>query len=158
MSLLSKNEDLFSGKLASMPYSIPLKHDAKPFATKPFSIHHVHVKTVKTEIKRQKDIWVITSDLDSPWASPCFIIPKKDGTVRFLTDFRRLNAQLERHPYPIPKIKTLLQGIPKFLMVSSLDMSMVTILQYLTKLLPNAQLLLFHGANLGTYAYQWESP
>jgi hypothetical protein len=45
-------------------------------------------------------------------------------TVRFLTDFRRLNSQLERCPYPIPKISTLLQGIPKFFMVSSLDMSM----------------------------------
>ena len=70
------------------------------------------------------DIGVITPDVDSPWASPCFIIPKKDGTVRFLTDFRRLNTQLERRPYPIPKISTLLQGIPKFFMVSSLDMSM----------------------------------
>jgi hypothetical protein len=59
------------------------------------------------------------------WASPCFIIPKKDGTVWFLTDYRRLNAQLERRlSYPIPKISTLMQGIPKFFMVSSLDMNM----------------------------------
>jgi hypothetical protein len=70
------------------------------------------------------DIGVITPDVNSPWASPCFIIPKKDGTVRFLTDFRRLNTQLERGSYPIPKISTLLQRIPKFTMVSSLDMSM----------------------------------
>jgi Reverse transcriptase (RNA-dependent DNA polymerase) len=82
------------------------------------------VKTVKKKIKRLQEIGVITPDVDSPWASPCFIIPKKDGTVRFLTDFRRLNAQLERRPYPIPKITTLLQGIPRFFMVSSLDMSM----------------------------------
>jgi hypothetical protein len=49
-SLLSKYEDLFLGKLRTMPglpYTIPLKHDAKPFATKPFSIPHIHVETVK---------------------------------------------------------------------------------------------------------------
>jgi hypothetical protein len=49
----------------------------------------------------------------------------KEGCVfRFLTDFQRLDTQLKRRPYPIPKISTLLQGIPKFFMVSSLDMSM----------------------------------
>jgi hypothetical protein len=104
------------------PYIIPFSQKAKPFATKPFSIPHVNVATFKTEINGLMDIGAIRPDVDSPWASPCFIIPKKDGTVRFLTDFRRLNTQLEWHPYTIPKISTL--GIPKFFMVSSLDMSM----------------------------------
>ena len=126
-SLLIKYEAIFEGKLGTMPvppYNIPIRQDAKPFASKPFSIPHVHVETVKTEIKRLMDIGVITPDVDSPWAAPCFIIPKKDGTVRFLSDFRRLNIQLGRRLFPIPKISTLLQGIPKFFMVSSLDMSM----------------------------------
>ena len=126
-TLLLKYESIFEGTLGTMPgapYIIPLRQDARPFAAKPFNIPQVHVETVKTEIKRLIKIGVIMPDVDSPWAAPCFIIPKKDGTVRFLTDFRRLNAQLERRPYPIPKISTLLQGIPKFFMVSSLDMNM----------------------------------
>jgi hypothetical protein len=126
-SLLTKYEAIFEGKLGTMPgssYRIPIRPDSKSFASKPFSIPHVHVQTVKNEIRRLVEIGVITPDVNSPWTSPCFIIPKKDGTVRFLTDFRRLNTQLERCPYPIPKISTLLQGIPKFFMVSSLDMSM----------------------------------
>jgi hypothetical protein len=124
---LTKYDDIFEGKLGTMPgppYTIPLCQDAKPFAFKPFIISHIHVETVKTEIKRLMNIGIITPDVDYPWASPCFVIPKKDGTVRFLTDFRRLNTQLERCPYPIPKISTLLQEIPKLFMVSSLDMSM----------------------------------
>jgi hypothetical protein len=126
-SLLTKYDGIFEGKLCTMPgppYTIPLRQDAKPFASKPFSIPHIHVETLKTEIKRLMHIGVITPDVDSPWASPCFIIPKKDGTVRFVTDIRRLNTQLERRPYPIPNISTLLQGIPKTIMVSSLEMSM----------------------------------
>jgi hypothetical protein len=75
-------------------YIIPICKHAKPFAYKPFSIPQVHVATFKTELRRLVDIGVITPDVYSPWASSCFIIPKKDDTVRFLTDFRRLNAQL----------------------------------------------------------------
>ena len=79
-TLLLKYESLFQGTLGTMPgapYIIPLCQDAKPFASKPFNIPHVHVETVKTEIKRLIKIGVIIPDVDSPWASPCFIIPKK---------------------------------------------------------------------------------
>jgi hypothetical protein len=90
-NMLTKYEALYEGKLGTIPgapYIIPISQNAKPFAAKPFSIPHVHVATVKNEINRLMDIGVITPDVDSPWASPCFIIPKKDGTVRFLTDFK----------------------------------------------------------------------
>jgi hypothetical protein len=40
----------------------------------------------------------------SEWASASFIQPKKNGTVRFLTDFRRVNELLIRKPFPLPKI------------------------------------------------------
>jgi hypothetical protein len=45
----------------------------------------------------------------SEWALPSFIIPKKDRTVRFLSDFWKLNMRLVRTPFPIPKISTVLQ-------------------------------------------------
>jgi hypothetical protein len=88
--LLTTYQTLFEGKLGTIPgapYSIRISQNVKPF---------VHVAIAKTEIRRLVDIGVITPDADSPWASPCFIILKKDGTVRCLTDFRRLNSQLER--------------------------------------------------------------
>jgi hypothetical protein len=42
------------------PYTIPLRQDAKPSASKPLSIPHIHIETVKTEIKRLMNIGVIT--------------------------------------------------------------------------------------------------
>ena len=39
----------------------------------------------------------------SPWASPCLLVKKKDGSERFVNDFRALNEQemlLESFPYP----------------------------------------------------------
>ena len=36
-------------------------------------------------------------------------IPKKHGGVRFITDFRKLNLQIQRHPYLLPDVKDILR-------------------------------------------------
>jgi hypothetical protein len=62
------------------------------------------------EIVRLVDIGegLLEEDYSSEWASlfPSFAIPKKNGasTIRVITDFRKLNLLLKRHPFPIPKI------------------------------------------------------
>jgi hypothetical protein len=58
------------------------------------------------EIVRLVDIGVLEEDYVSEWASslPSFAIPKKNRTIRVITDFRKLNLLLKRHPFPIPKI------------------------------------------------------
>jgi hypothetical protein len=53
-----------------------------------------------------------------------FIIPKKNNTVRFISDFRRLNELLKRKHYPIPKIAQMLQELEKFAYATSLDLNM----------------------------------
>ena len=56
--------------------------------------------------------------------SPTFIIPKKNNTVRFTSNFRRLNAKIKRKPYPLPKISDTLQELEGFQYASSLDLNM----------------------------------
>ena len=36
-------------------------------------------------------------------AAPTFIIPKINGTVRFMSDFRELQERIQRQPLSIPK-------------------------------------------------------
>jgi hypothetical protein len=55
------------------------------------------------EIKRLCNIEVLEWQPSSRWASPTFILPKKDSTVRNISDFRELNKCIVRKPYPIPK-------------------------------------------------------
>jgi hypothetical protein len=45
------------------------------------------------EIVRLVDIGVLEEDYSSEWSSriPSFAIPKKNGTIRVVTDFRKLN-------------------------------------------------------------------
>ena len=58
----------------------------------------------------------------SKWASPSFIISKKDNTVRFISDFREANKRLVRKPFPIPKISTMLQELERFTFATALDL------------------------------------
>jgi hypothetical protein len=55
------------------------------------------------EIVRLMDIGVLEEDYSSEWASmfPSFSIPKKNGTIRVVTDFRKLNLLLKRRMSPI---------------------------------------------------------
>jgi hypothetical protein len=46
------------------------------------------------EILRLLDIGVLEEDYSSEWASPSFAIPKKNGTIRVVTDFRKNATQL----------------------------------------------------------------
>ncbi len=56
-------------------------------------------------------------------ALPSFIIPKKDYTVRTISDFRELNKWIVRKPYPIPKTTTL-QELEGFTYATTLDLNM----------------------------------
>ncbi len=60
----------------------------------------------------------------SQWALPTFIIPKKDSTVRTISDFRELKKCIVRKPYPIPKISTILQELEGFTYATALDLNM----------------------------------
>jgi hypothetical protein len=60
---------------------------------------------------------------DSEWAAPTFIQAKKTGDMRILTDFRRLNAQIKRKPFPLPKISDILRKLSGFKYATAIDLS-----------------------------------
>jgi hypothetical protein len=70
------------------------------------------------------NIGVLEWQPSSRWASPTFIIPKKDSTVHTISDFRELNKCIVRKPYPIPKISTILQELEGFTYATALDINM----------------------------------
>jgi len=60
----------------------------------------------------------------SEWAAPTFIIPKKDGSVGFISDFIKLNFRIKRKTYPVPKISDVMLKLECFQYGTSLDLNM----------------------------------
>jgi hypothetical protein len=50
------------------------------------------------------DIGFLEEDYTSEWASPMFAIAKKNGNMRVVYDFRKLNSLFQRHQFPLQKI------------------------------------------------------
>jgi hypothetical protein len=75
-------------------------------------------------MKRLTYIDLCNRSSDSEWAAPTFIQAKKTGNVRILTDFRRLNAQIKRKPFPLPKISDILRKLGAFKYVMAIDLGM----------------------------------
>ena len=124
-------DDSFAGRLGKWPtekIGATLKPNAQPFhCGRPIRIPHIHLGTLKKEVDRLVSIGVIEpvdGATAGPWCAPSFIIPKKDGRVRFISDYRQLNRHIERRPFPMPHISDLIQDIGPYKYVTALDLSM----------------------------------
>ena len=95
VSLFLKNYDIFStdksdlGRANNFEHNIRL-HSSDPIYRKQFRIPEAHQESLNTQI----DEWLkmgIIEPCFSRFNSPIFIVPKKDGTFRFVLDYRALN-------------------------------------------------------------------
>jgi hypothetical protein len=115
---------LFDGTLGDWKtklVSFQLKEGVSPYHGQAFPVPKVHKETIRKEVERLCKLGVSERQPASEWASPSFIIPKKDKTVHFLSDFREVNKRLVRKPFPIQKISTEIEG---FSYATALDLNM----------------------------------
>ena len=48
---------------------------------------------------------------DSSWAAPMFTVPKKNGKICLVVDYRQLNSVTVPDPYVMPRIEVILEDI-----------------------------------------------
>ena len=58
---------------------------------------------------------------ESEWASPIVFALKKDGSLRFFVDYRRLNKATIRDSYPIPRMDECIDSLAHAKVFSTLD-------------------------------------
>ena len=102
------------------------------------------------KVNSLEEMRVIKKDSSSQWAAPAFTIPKKDGSLRFLTDFCQLNKRMIRKPYPLPKISEVLQELEGLSYATALDLKMG---YYTLRLDPDAQKVCTLITPWGKYKY-----
>jgi len=127
LNLLKDFEDLFDGTLGhwnTEPVDIELEDNVKPSNSRYYPVPRINKDAFRKEILRLVEIGVLTEVQESAWGTPTFIIPKKNGTVRVITDFRKVNKMIKKKSYPIPRISDTLQQLEGFQYATALDLNM----------------------------------
>ena len=82
----------------------------------PFAVRGEMTKLVQEMLRDE-----VIQESASPWASPVVLVRKKDGTLRFCVDYRRLNAVTHKDTFPLPRIDDLLDQMEGKKIFSTLD-------------------------------------
>lgn len=124
---LVRNKDVFAenkadlGRTDLVHHSITLTTD-QPLWQHPRRFPRAKREEAEREIERMLETGVI-EEASSPFASPCVLVTKKDGSLRFCIDFRLLNHYTVKDRLPIPRIDSALDALEGATLFSSLDLA-----------------------------------
>uniref|UniRef100_K7EYV5 ribonuclease H n=1 Tax=Pelodiscus sinensis TaxID=13735 RepID=K7EYV5_PELSI len=80
------------------------------------------VQDLEREVQDMLALGVIQPS-SSPWASPVLLVPKKDGSIRFCVDYRKLNAITVSDAYSMPRPDELLDKLGGARYLTTLDLT-----------------------------------
>ena len=123
--LLNKHRKLFNGNIGTqegIAVGFKLRGNNDPYYAKPYSIPVSLKEITKQAIEHMCDQQVLREAReDAEWAAPKFTVPKKNGGVRIVNDFRQLNRWIKRSLWPMPTTRVLMHRIGGMAYVTALD-------------------------------------
>ena len=108
------------GRTDLIKHQIKLK-DYTPIKDRYCRIPPHQYEEVRKHLKEMLDIGAIRRS-SSPWASPVVLVCKKDGSLRFCIDLRKLNARTVKDAYSLPRIEDALDSLNGACIFTSLDL------------------------------------
>jgi hypothetical protein len=101
-------------------------HDVDVGDAFPIKQHPYRVSPHKAEQMNKEVSYMLENNIIEPsnsdWSSPCILVPKPDGSVRFCTDFRKVNDLSKTDSYPIPRIDDCIDKIGKGKYITKCDL------------------------------------
>lgn len=86
-----------------------LVHDIDVGQSTPIKQHAYQVNPYKRQVMRDEVEYLVCNGFavasQSPWSSPCILVPKSEGSLRFCTDFRKVNSVTKADSFPLPRIE-----------------------------------------------------
>uniref|UniRef100_A0A3B1J3T9 Gypsy retrotransposon integrase-like protein 1 n=1 Tax=Astyanax mexicanus TaxID=7994 RepID=A0A3B1J3T9_ASTMX len=103
-----------------------LCHEIKVTSDRPIKQHPYRANVRKREVMKQEVEYLLEHGFAkpsvSPWSSPCLVVPKPDGTFRFCTDYRKVNAVTVPDSFPLPRMDDCIDNIGAAQFVTKLDL------------------------------------
>src|SRR5664279_2258216 len=128
ITLLYNNIDLMATSLNDLPGTDILLHridtgNSPPIRTRSYR----HSPADNEEIRKQTAEMLaagIIEESDTAWGSPVLLVKKKDGSKRFVVDFRNVNAVSRLTSFPLPTLEEILDAVStqRPLLWTSLDL------------------------------------
>ena len=100
-------------------YIIPLENKPVPGRTRPFNPHQQ--EAMKGLIEKQLAKKIIEPS-NSPYSSPIVLVPKPDGRMRFVVDYRNINKSIAVDRYTTPRVEVALSVLHGNKYYSALDL------------------------------------
>lgn len=124
--LLLRYGDIFSvssrvGRTHLAKHRIITDDNVHPLRQSPYRVSPAERDAIGRQVKEMLRDDVIRPSR-SPWAAPVVLVKKKDGTLRFCVDYRRLNKITKKDVYPLPRIDDALDRLCSAKYFSSMDL------------------------------------
>ena len=126
-ALLHKHLDVFARSKADMGRTDIVLHkvetgNARPIKQQPRRVPLHKRDAAISEVQKMLESGVIEPS-SSPWSSPVVLVTKKDGSIRYCIDYRKLNAVTQKDSYPLPRIVDSLDALRGSKWFSCLDLA-----------------------------------
>ncbi|CAF3386340.1 unnamed protein product [Rotaria socialis] len=88
--------------------------------TSPYRVSYKDEQIQRDEIDKLLKQGIIEESI-SPWSSPIVLVRKKDGSVRFCIDFRKLNNVTTKDAFPMPRIDDIFDHLSQAEYYTTID-------------------------------------
>ncbi|XP_053389926.1 uncharacterized protein LOC128552882 [Mercenaria mercenaria] len=126
VDLENKWNGIFPKSSTDLGHTSAVKHkiellDEKPFKEPYRRIPPAIFNEMKEHLHEMLKVGAIRES-NSPWSSNVVIVRKKDGSIRFCIDFRKINQRTKRDAYALPRIEDTLNCLAGSRYFSKLDL------------------------------------
>ena len=101
-------------------------HDVDVGSATPIKQHAYRISPDKVKMSNQEIEYMLEHNIiqrsTSSWSSPCVLVPKPSGSVRFCTDYRKLNSVTKTDVYPIPRIDDCIDRVGDAKYLTKIDL------------------------------------
>eukprot|EP00731_Ephydatia_muelleri_P005611 Em0002g1787a len=126
-ALLQQYADVFACPGQKLGQTSKVQHAIHTSSSLPIRQHPRRTPPAQRTVVKELIKEMMDNDIIQPsksgWASPIVLAKKKDGSVRFCVDYRKLNEVTRKDAYPLPRIDDTLEMLSESQLFSTLDLA-----------------------------------